>query len=107
MWKKWGAYFIYEDIVYITLINIRNSGDILNIIGIESREIAYIFRKFSPVERMIISRDNGLLNDYFSIVKGQLIDLYYFATIGEMENDQPEDFEATKDPLKEITAVLD
>jgi hypothetical protein len=56
---------------------------------------------------MIISRDNGLLNDYFSIVKGQLIDLYYFATIGEMENDQPEDFESTTDPLKEITAVLD
>lgn len=79
----------------------------MNIIGIESREIGYIFRKFSPVERMIISRDNGLLNDYFSIVKGQLIDLYYFCTIGEMENDQPEDFESTTDPLKEITAVLD
>lgn len=39
----------------------------------------YIFRKFNPVERMIMSRDSGLLNEYFAITKGQLIDLYYFA----------------------------
>ena len=68
-------------------------GDILNIIGLETKEISYIFRKFEPVTRMIISRDSGLLNDYFSIVKGQLIDLYYFATIGPMENDQPEEYD--------------
>ena len=67
-------------------------GDILNIIGLETKELAYIFRKFEPVERFIISRDSAQLNSYFSIVKGQLIDLYYFATIGPMENDQPEDF---------------
>ena len=28
---------------------------------------------------MIMSRDSGLLNEYFAITKGQLIDLYYFA----------------------------
>ena len=39
-----------------------------------------MFRKFDPVLRMIISRDSGLLNDYFSINKGQLIDLYAFAS---------------------------
>ena len=66
---------------------------ILNIIGLESRELAYVFRKFNPVKAFIIDRDNGLLNSYFSITKGQLIDLYYFATIGEMENDQPEVFD--------------
>lgn len=54
-------------------------GDILNIIGILSDEMKYIFRKFNPVERMIMSRDSGLLNEYFAITKGQLIDLYYFA----------------------------
>lgn len=40
-----------------------------------------MFRKFDPVKRMIISRDTGLLNEYFAIEKGQLIDLYYFATL--------------------------
>lgn len=44
------------------------------------KALIYMFRKFDPVMRMIISRDSGLLNDYFSINKGQLIDLYAFAT---------------------------
>ena len=74
-------------------------GDILNIIGLESRELAYIFRKFSPVERFIIDRDSAKLNSYFSIVKGQLIDLYYFCTIGEMENDQEEVFDYVDDAV--------
>lgn len=51
-----------------------------------------MFRKFDPIRRMIISRDSGLLNDYFSITKGQLIDLSYFTTIGEMENDETETY---------------
>ena len=38
-------------------------------------------RTLTTVTRMIISRDSGLLNDYFALTKGQLIDLYYFATI--------------------------
>lgn len=56
-------------------------GDILNIIGLMTDEIVHMFRKFDPVERMIISRDTGKLNNYFMITKGQLIDLYYFATL--------------------------
>lgn len=55
-------------------------GDVLNIIGILNDELKYVFRKFNPVERMIISRDSGLLNPYFSITKSQLIDLLYFCT---------------------------
>ena len=73
-------------------LNADFDGDILNIIGIMDKSIAYMFRKFDPIRRMIISRDSGLLNEYFSITKGQLIDLYYFCTIGEMENDTPETF---------------
>ena len=49
-------------------------------------------RKFDPIRRMIISRDSGLLNEYFSITKGQLIDLSYFCTLGGMENDEPETY---------------
>ena len=63
--------------MYITIVD----GDILNIIALVTEEIKYIFRKFDPVTRMIISRDTGLLNDYFALTKGQLIDLHYFCTI--------------------------
>ena len=59
---------------------IMMDGDVLNIIGIMSEELAYMFRKFNPVERMIMSRDSGLINSYFSLTKNQLIDLEGFAT---------------------------
>lgn len=62
-------------------LNADFDGDILNIIGMMSDELIYAFRKFDPVSRMIISRDSGLLNNYFALTKGQLIDLYYFCTI--------------------------
>lgn len=55
-------------------------GDILNIIGLMNKALVFMFRKYDPVMRMIISRDSRLINDYFSINKGQLIDLYMFAT---------------------------
>ena len=41
---------------------------------------------------MIISRDSGMLNDYFSITKGQLIDLNFFCTMGKMDNDEPQTY---------------
>ena len=86
------------------VINIIRSfdGDILNIIGIVDKAIAYMFRKFDPIKRMIISRDNGLLNDYFSIVKGQLIDLQVFCTIEGGENDRPQTYLTTDEKGNEI-----
>ena len=62
-------------------LNADFDGDILNIIALMNEEIIHMFRKFDPVSRMIISRDNGGLNPYFAITKSQLIDLYRFATI--------------------------
>ena len=50
-------------------------------IALINKEFARMFRKFDPVKRMIISRDSGLLNSYFAITKGQLIDLYHYATL--------------------------
>jgi len=70
--------------------------DILNIIAMINQEIAYMFRKFDPIQRMIIARDTGMLNDYFNIEKSQLINLNYFSTIGETANDEPETY-PTKD----------
>ena len=60
-------------------LNADFDGDILNIIGLMMKEIIYMFRKFNPVERMIMSRESGKLNEYFAITKGQLIDLMQFA----------------------------
>lgn len=55
-------------------------GDILNILGLMNKSLVFMFRKYDPVMRMIISRDSRLINEYFSINKGQLIDLYTFGT---------------------------
>lgn len=62
-------------------LNADFDGDILNMIALINKEFVRMFRKFDPVKRMIISRDSGLLNDYFAITKGQLIDLYHYATL--------------------------
>lgn len=93
-------------------LNADFDGDILNIIALEGDAIARIFEKFNPIKRMIISRDTGLLNDYFATKKSQLIDVEYFAVMGKMENDTPETFPVkdnetgkiiyvTKDMIKE------
>ena len=54
------------------------------------RTLAYMFRKFDPITRMIIDRDSGNINNYFTITKGQRIDLYAYATLGRTENDTPD-----------------
>lgn len=61
--------------------NKRFDGDILNIIALMMKELEYAFRKFDPVTRMIISRDTGMLNEYFTINKDQMIDLHYFCNM--------------------------
>lgn len=71
-------------------LNADFDGDILNIIGLVNKDILKMFKKFEPIRHMETDRDTGKLNSLFSINKGQLIDLYYFATIGKTENDQPE-----------------
>lgn len=73
-------------------LNADFDGDILNIIAMVNQEIAHMFRKFDPIQRMIIARDTGLLNDYFNIEKSQLIDLNYFCTIVGTANDEVETY---------------
>lgn len=88
-------------------LNADFDGDILNIIGMVDKALSYMFRKFDPIRRMIISRDSGLLNEYFSITKGQLIDLYYFATLGRMENDEEETYPVLDNDTGEILWVIE
>jgi RNA polymerase rpb1, domain 2 len=76
-----NQYTLSVPIAILTGLNADFDGDILNMILVTLEELKYLFRKFNPIERMIVSKDNGLLNDYFSITKGQLIDLFYFLEI--------------------------
>jgi hypothetical protein len=62
-------------------LNADFDGDVLNMLGMMNEEFVRMFRKFDPIKRMIISRDTGLINNYFTIEKSQLIDLYHFATV--------------------------
>ena len=62
-------------------LNADFDGDILNIIGIMNEQVAYAFRKFDPIDRMIISRDNGRVNGYFMNTKDQLLTIREFARI--------------------------
>ena len=50
---------------------------------------------------MIISRDSGLINEYFTIVKGQLIDLEFFCTMGDMPNDRKQTYPVHPNDNKE------
>lgn len=73
-------------------LNADFDGDILNLVGLLNSGLIYMFRKFDPIRRMIISRDSGLINEYFSIIKSQLADLSYFSNIGKCENDREQTF---------------
>lgn len=93
-------------------LNADFDGDILNIIALMDKSLIHMFRKYDPVQRMIIDRDTGLLNDYFSITKGALIDLYAFATKeADPGCDTPETFMGpdgeyhTEEELKAIGAM--
>ena len=56
---------------------------------------------------MIISRDSGLLNDYFSITKGQLIDLYAFASYEGEEGCNTEETYPEEEPTPIKDLALD
>jgi len=57
-------------------------GDILNIISLKSKKHIKAFNKtFNPVTSMFISRNDGLFNDDFNLLKDQIIGLYEFNNI--------------------------
>lgn len=86
-------------------LNADFDGDILNIVGMVDDSLTYMFRKFDPVKRMIISRDTGYVNELFAPTKGQKIDLYHFCTMGEKDNDVPETFPVKDNDSNEILYV--
>ena len=57
-------------------------GDILNIISLKTKKLAKAFDKaFNPRKNMYISRNDGLFNEDFNLLKDQIIGLYEFNNI--------------------------
>jgi len=79
--KSFNDYTLSIPIAILPGLNADFDGDILNLIMMMNKEIKYMYRKFSPIDRMIMSRDTGFLNPYFSLNKGFKDDLYYFLSI--------------------------
>ena len=86
-------------------LNADFDGDQLNQIAIFEPELIRMFRKFDPVERYIMSRDKPEINHYFQLSKGDLIDLYYFATFKEEEGLENLEQEKLMDMVREMQKV--
>lgn len=79
----------YEDdytmslpIQILRVLNADFDGDILNIISLKTKKLAKAYEKsFNPRTNMYTSRNDGLFNDDFNLLKDQLIGLREFNNI--------------------------
>lgn len=103
--KDWKRTTLSVPLYILAGLNADFDGDILNMIALFQDEFIRIFRKFDPLERYIMSRDDGRLNKLYAISKGQLIDLYHYATFKDEEGLDPIDEERCMEHVKaEIAA---
>jgi DNA-directed RNA polymerase beta' subunit len=65
----------------LTVLNADFDGDVLNIVSLKTKELKKAFRAFNPRLNMFISRNDGLFNNEFNLLKDQLIGLYEFNNI--------------------------
>lgn len=57
-------------------------GDILNIISLKTKKLKEAYDKsFNPRKNFAISRNDGMFNNDFNLLKDQLIGLYEFNNI--------------------------
>lgn len=84
--KSWKRTTLSVPLYILPGLNADFDGDILNIIALIQDEFIRIFKNFDPMEKYIMSRDDGKLNKLFAINKGQLVDLYNFATFKDDED---------------------
>jgi hypothetical protein len=61
-------------------------GDILNVIAVFEPELIRMLRKFEPMKKYIMNREDGSLNPLFNIAKGNLVNLNEFATFKNEDN---------------------
>jgi len=66
----------------LPVLNADFDGDTLNIISLKTKELKKAYDKaFNPRKNLPISRNDGLFNDEFNLLKDQLIGLYEFNNI--------------------------
>lgn len=79
-------------------LNADYDGDVLNLLALPTKEIQYLFRKFDPRRRYILSRRNEGINPAFSLTSTDIVNLYNFAT---MEFPKAEEGEVSDEKLDE------
>ena len=66
----------------LRVLNADFDGDILNIISLKTKKQAKAYDKtYNPRKNMYVSRNDGLFNDDFNLLKDQMIGLYEFNNI--------------------------
>ncbi|MNI93047.1 hypothetical protein D3C81_1805190 [compost metagenome] len=66
----------------LSALNADFDGDILNVISLKTKESEEAFDKaFNPRKNMYISRNDGLFNNDFNLLKDQMIGLNEFSNI--------------------------
>lgn len=66
-------------------LNADFDGDILNLIAIFDEAMIDMYKKFDPIQSYMFNRHTGGLNKNFGLTKGQITNLYQFATYKEEE----------------------
>jgi hypothetical protein len=59
-------------------LNADFDGDILNIVSLKDKELSNAYNKVFNPKKMYISRNDGLFNNDFNLLKDQAIGLYQF-----------------------------
>jgi hypothetical protein len=66
----------------LRVLNADFDGDILNIISLKTKKLSKSYdRTFNPRKNMYVSRNDGMFNDDFNLLKDQMIGLYEFNNI--------------------------
>lgn len=76
--KDMEDYTMSIPIHVLTALNADFDGDVLNIISLKTKKLVKGFAAFNPRYNMFISRNDGLFNNDFNLLKDQLIGLYEF-----------------------------
>lgn len=80
-------------------LNADYDGDVLNLMALVTKEIQYLFRKFDPRRRYILSRTGEGLDPKFGLTSTDIVNLYHFAT---MEYPKADADEVPDDMLDEV-----
>jgi DNA-directed RNA polymerase, beta'' subunit/160 kD subunit len=96
----------YDDLTISVPINVLPilaadfDGDSINALSLKDIYLKKAYNKFNPRTKMIISKNDGLFDNNFNLIKDQLICLHYFNTLGNHK------IEIIKPPSKTISEIV-